>query len=127
MVDDRSTLVLVQRIQRINSIWKLLIDQISILDTMAPTDFLDFRDYLAGSSGFQSLQFRLIENKLGLSEVYFYIEPFFVYYRLLKHIFFCVSLLESSITRGATTIRSRTTARRCSLSRARWRTRLWSA
>jgi tryptophan 2,3-dioxygenase len=61
--------MVVQRIQRVNSIWKLLIDQISILDTMAPTDFLDFRDYLAGSSGFQSLQFRLIENKLGLAEV----------------------------------------------------------
>ena len=68
MVDDRSCLVVVQRIQRVNSIWKLMIDQIGILDTMSPTDFLDFRDYLAGRSGFQSLQFRLIENKLGLAE-----------------------------------------------------------
>jgi tryptophan 2,3-dioxygenase len=69
IVDDRSTLVIVQRIQRINTIWRLLIEQINILDTMAPTDFLDFRNYLSTSSGFESLQFRLFENKLGLSEV----------------------------------------------------------
>ncbi|MFQ5947624.1 MAG: tryptophan 2,3-dioxygenase family protein, partial [Acidimicrobiia bacterium] len=30
-------------------------------------DFLDFRDYLIPASGFQSLQFRLIENRLGVS------------------------------------------------------------
>ena len=33
---------------------------------MAPLDFMDFRDYLSSASGFQSLQFRLLENKLGL-------------------------------------------------------------
>lgn len=33
---------------------------------MTPLDFMDFRDYLARASGFQSLQFRLIENKLGV-------------------------------------------------------------
>jgi tryptophan 2,3-dioxygenase len=33
---------------------------------MTPLDFLDFRDLLAPSSGFQSVQFRHIENKLGL-------------------------------------------------------------
>ena len=37
-----------------------------ILETMAPLDFMDFRDYLSSASGFQSLQFRLLENKLGL-------------------------------------------------------------
>lgn len=68
LVDDRSILVVVQRIQRINSIWKLLIDQINILETMAPTDFLDFRVFLSSASGFQSLQFRMFENKLGLVE-----------------------------------------------------------
>lgn len=35
---------------------------------MAPTDFIDFRGYLSTASGFQSVQFRLFENKLGLSE-----------------------------------------------------------
>lgn len=68
VVDDRCILVVVQRIQRINMIWKLLNDQIHILETMAPTDFIDFRGYLSTASGFQSLQFRCLENKLGLAE-----------------------------------------------------------
>ena len=33
---------------------------------MTPMDFLDFRDLLYPASGFQSFQFRLIENRLGL-------------------------------------------------------------
>lgn len=33
---------------------------------MTPLDFMDFRDYLSPASGFQSMQFRLIENKLGI-------------------------------------------------------------
>lgn len=33
---------------------------------MTPLDFMDFRDYLSPASGFQSLQFRLFENKLGV-------------------------------------------------------------
>jgi tryptophan 2,3-dioxygenase len=39
---------------------------VTVLETMTPLDFLDFRDMLYPASGFQSLQFRLIENKLGL-------------------------------------------------------------
>ena len=34
---------------------------------MTPLDFLDFRDYLTPASGFQSVQFREIEFRLGLS------------------------------------------------------------
>ena len=30
---------------------------------------MDFRDYLTSASGFQSLQFRLVENKLGVKQV----------------------------------------------------------
>ncbi|KAK5964993.1 Tryptophan 2 3-dioxygenase [Trichostrongylus colubriformis] len=33
---------------------------------MSPLDFVDFRKYLTPASGFQSLQFRLIENKMGV-------------------------------------------------------------
>jgi tryptophan 2,3-dioxygenase len=47
-------------------IQELLVEQIGVLETMTPLDFLDFRDLLAPSSGFQSVQFRHIENKLGL-------------------------------------------------------------
>lgn len=51
---------------RIVEIQRVLIQQIDVLETMTPLDFLDFRDYLIPASGFQSAQFRMIENKLGL-------------------------------------------------------------
>jgi tryptophan 2,3-dioxygenase len=57
----------VQGLQRITEIQRLLIDQLGVLETMTPLDFLDFRDDLVPASGFQSVQFRLIENRLGLS------------------------------------------------------------
>jgi len=56
----------VNRLERVNEIQQLLIDQIKILETMTPMDFLDFRHLLNPASGFQSAQFRLIENKIGL-------------------------------------------------------------
>ena len=54
------------RMERIIEIWKLMVAQMKILDTMTPMDFLDFRDLLTPASGFQSYQFRLLETKLGL-------------------------------------------------------------
>jgi tryptophan 2,3-dioxygenase len=36
---------------------------------MTPLDFMDFRKYLSPASGFQSLQFRLMENKIGIKNV----------------------------------------------------------
>jgi tryptophan 2,3-dioxygenase len=56
----------VARLRRIVEIQALLIQQISVLETMTPLDFLDFRDHLFPASGFQSAQFRMIENKLGM-------------------------------------------------------------
>ena len=47
-------------------IQELLINQIKILESMTPMDFLEFRNLLNPASGFQSAQFRVIENKLGL-------------------------------------------------------------
>jgi tryptophan 2,3-dioxygenase len=38
------------------------------METMTAMDFLDFRQYLFPASGFQSLQFRIVENMLGLKE-----------------------------------------------------------
>ncbi|KYN10496.1 Tryptophan 2,3-dioxygenase [Trachymyrmex cornetzi] len=35
---------------------------------MTPLDFMAFRDLLCPASGFQSLQFRLLENKLGVKQ-----------------------------------------------------------
>ena len=51
---------------RIVEIQRVLIQQIDVLETMTPLDFLDFRDHLIPASGVQSLQFRLVENKLGV-------------------------------------------------------------
>ncbi|WP_298299744.1 tryptophan 2,3-dioxygenase family protein [Hydrotalea sp.] len=58
--------IILQRIKRINSILQLLNQQVHILDTMTPLDFLSFRNLLVPASGFQSVQFRMIEARLGL-------------------------------------------------------------
>ncbi|XP_065345104.1 tryptophan 2,3-dioxygenase [Cloeon dipterum] len=63
---ETQTLELLKRLNRIVLILKLLVDQVMILETMTPLDFMDFRSFLSPASGFQSLQFRLIENKLGI-------------------------------------------------------------
>ncbi len=65
-VDERQIGVVTSRLLRITEIQKLINDQFRVLETMTPLDFLEFRGKLAPASGFQSVQFRLIENKLGL-------------------------------------------------------------
>ena len=67
-IDDNSgdMGVIVRRARRIVEIWKLLIQQIDILETMSSVDFLEFRNFLIPASGFQSVQFKLIEAKIGL-------------------------------------------------------------
>ena len=65
-VAETAMLRIVARLERITEIQKLLIEQIGVLETMTPLDFLEFRNYLIPASGFQSVQFRLIENRLGV-------------------------------------------------------------
>ena len=65
-VDDRDLAVADRGLARIVEIQKLLLQQLDVLETMTPLDFLDFRDTLFPASGFQSLQFRLLETRLGL-------------------------------------------------------------
>ncbi len=67
-VHPRSIGVAIARLERVVEIQKLLINQIRIMETMTPLDFLDFRNYLFPASGFQSYQFRMIENLLGLED-----------------------------------------------------------
>ena len=55
-------------LQRVRVIERLLIEQIEVLETMSPQDFLAFRSQLAPASGFQSVQFREIEFLSGLKE-----------------------------------------------------------
>jgi len=69
-VYEENTGLVVARLDRIIEIQKLLIDQVGILETMTPMDFLEFRNLLNPASGFQSLQFREIENKLGMDPNY---------------------------------------------------------
>ncbi len=65
-VNEKMVGICVARLRRVTEIQKLLVDQLHIIETMTPLDFLDFRDFLLPASGFQSYQFRQIENKLGL-------------------------------------------------------------
>jgi tryptophan 2,3-dioxygenase len=53
---------------RVKVIEDLLVEQVAVLETMAPQDFLIFRSELAPASGFQSLQFREIEFLSGLKD-----------------------------------------------------------
>ncbi|KAI5277828.1 Tryptophan 2,3-Dioxygenase [Manis pentadactyla] len=64
--DERNMLKVVTRMHRVTVILKLLVQQFSVLETMTALDFNDFREYLSPASGFQSLQFRLLENKIGV-------------------------------------------------------------
>ncbi|KAF2900582.1 hypothetical protein ILUMI_05605 [Ignelater luminosus] len=66
VLEETQTLEILKRLNRIVLILKVLVDQVMILETMTPLDFMDFRGYLCPASGFQSLQFRLLENKLGV-------------------------------------------------------------
>ncbi len=56
----------VHRLNRVNTIMKVLVHQMDIMETMTSMDFLDFRDLLRPASGFQSWQFKILEARLGL-------------------------------------------------------------
>jgi tryptophan 2,3-dioxygenase len=56
------------RLERGQSIERVLIAQVDVIDTMTPQDFLVFRNKLAPASGFQSAQFREIEFLSGLRD-----------------------------------------------------------
>ena len=58
-------------VRRCIEIERVLVDQIAVLETMMPMDFLAFRDHLMPASGFQSFQFREIESVSGLKDARF--------------------------------------------------------
>jgi tryptophan 2,3-dioxygenase len=58
----------VRSLARIVEIEKILFQQIHLLETMTPLNFLLFRDRLNPASGFQSMQFREIEFASGLKD-----------------------------------------------------------
>jgi tryptophan 2,3-dioxygenase len=50
---------------RVKHVQKQLFEQWAVLETLTPAEYLEFRDALGSSSGFQSLQYRIIEFSLG--------------------------------------------------------------
>jgi len=67
MNEDRLTPA-IRGLKRVVEIEKLLINQIHVLETMTPINFLGFRDQLNPASGFQSMQFREIEFSSRLKD-----------------------------------------------------------
>jgi len=53
---------------RVHVIERVLVQQIDVLETMTPQDFLEFRQRLAPASGFQSVQFRELEFISGAKD-----------------------------------------------------------
>ena len=65
MLDADDLITAEATLGRILTILKTMVGQIDVLETMTPVSFLSFRDFLANSSGFQSVQFREWEFMLG--------------------------------------------------------------
>jgi len=60
-----------KHLARISRIQAVMTQTWDILATMTPADYLNFRQLLGTSSGFQSAQFRALEYKLGLKDAAF--------------------------------------------------------
>jgi tryptophan 2,3-dioxygenase len=55
-------------LSRMHVIERVLVQQVDVLETMTPQDFLQFRQKLAPASGFQSVQFRELEFLSGAKD-----------------------------------------------------------
>ena len=65
-VEEKSLPKLVHHLERVTEIFRLLSNQWKVMETLAPQDFLSFRDKLGTSSGFESWQMRELEVLMGL-------------------------------------------------------------
>ncbi|RBQ17038.1 tryptophan 2,3-dioxygenase [Spongiactinospora rosea] len=63
------------KFRRVHAIERVLVEQVEVLETMTPQDFLEFRALLAPASGFQSVQFRELEFLSGAKDAA-YLERF---------------------------------------------------
>src|SRR5437667_10592917 len=68
LLDDGDVIESERLMRRLTSIVRLFIPKLSVLETMLPSDFIQFRDRLRPASGFQSIQFREIEFVSGLKD-----------------------------------------------------------
>lgn len=69
-VKDQQLTGVVHKLKRVITIQQLMNQQIGVMETMTPQDFMSFRDYLVPASGFQSVQFKMLEIGLGLKSEY---------------------------------------------------------
>jgi tryptophan 2,3-dioxygenase len=75
--------------KRIGTIQAVLTHQVDVLETMTPVDFNRFREKLNPASGFQSMQFRVLEFRLGAKEP--------AYMKFHKHDPLAVKALEDAL------------------------------
>jgi tryptophan 2,3-dioxygenase len=54
-----------KRLARVKNIQRTMIEQWSVLATLTPSEYVQFRGFLGTSSGFQSYQYRAVEFVLG--------------------------------------------------------------
>lgn len=54
-----------KNLARVKQVQRQLFEQWSVLETLTPSEYLGFRPALGDSSGFQSLQYRIVEFLLG--------------------------------------------------------------
>ena len=50
---------------RLKQVQRQLFEQWAVLETLTPAEYVQFRDVLGPASGFQSLQYRIVEFRLG--------------------------------------------------------------
>lgn len=66
LLEQNQTAQAMHTLKRVLKIFKTLVSQLDILETMTPLEFLTFRERLETASGFQSYQFRELEFALGI-------------------------------------------------------------
>ncbi len=67
-LESGATTHAMRTLRRTLAILKIMVAQLDVLETMTPTQFTRFRDWLGTSSGFESAQFRELEAVLGRRE-----------------------------------------------------------
>ena len=67
-IENGELFSMLHKLKRIRMIFKLIVSQVDILETMHPDSFASFRKYLGTASGFQSKQFREIEALFGIEK-----------------------------------------------------------
>lgn len=60
-----------KKLKRLVAAMDLMVKQINMLNTLTPVEFAGFRENLRPASGFQSIQFRMIEFTYGIRDEFF--------------------------------------------------------